>query len=170
LLRRIELAKAGEHVLRRAVLCSLGSQLYGFNRVNVSATVTSQQFDFSSQNPVPEMANAPNAVAVRSTPTAVKQFNIESEFRELTKKWKSERGATSFSTKICTHPAYQRIIGLGLPVVPLILAELQRELDHWFWALTAITGEDPVLPESRGRVTDMANQWLKWGREHGYIR
>ena len=34
---------------------------------------------------------------------------------------------------------YQRIIGMGLPVVPLILEELEREPDQWFWALEAIT-------------------------------
>ncbi len=37
---------------------------------------------------------------------------------------------------------YQRIIGIGWPVVPLILDELQREPDQWFWALEAITDEN----------------------------
>jgi len=66
------------------------------------------------------------------------------------------------------HPAYQQIIGLGPPALPLILAELDRELDHWFWALKAISGEDPVPIESRGNMREMANAWLKWGREKGY--
>jgi hypothetical protein len=29
---------------------------------------------------------------------------------------------------------YQRIIGLGLPLEPMILAELNREAKLWFWA------------------------------------
>ena len=40
--------------------------------------------------------------------------------------------------------SYQKIIGMGPAVVPLILSELQKEPDHWFWALEAITDENPV--------------------------
>jgi hypothetical protein len=46
------------------------------------------------------------------------------------------------------HPAYQRIIEMGQPVMPLIFRELEREPDHWFWALQSITGENPVKLES----------------------
>ncbi len=67
------------------------------------------------------------------------------------------------------HPAYQRIIGLGPAVIPLILADLARQPDHWFWALRALTGEDPVPAEARGRVKAMADAWLQWGRENGYL-
>ena len=65
------------------------------------------------------------------------------------------------------HPAYQQIIGMGPAVVPLLLRELEREVDHWFWALKAITGADPVPPASRGKVREMAEAWLRWGREQG---
>jgi hypothetical protein len=58
------------------------------------------------------------------------------------------------------HPAYQQIIGLGPAGVPLLLRELEREPDHWFWALRAITGEDPVPEEARGRLREMAAAWL----------
>ena len=47
---------------------------------------------------------------------------------------------------------YQQIIGLGSCAVPLILAELRRETDHWSWALEAITGESPVPNEVAGNV------------------
>jgi hypothetical protein len=66
-------------------------------------------------------------------------------------------------------PAYQQIIGMGPAVLPLLLDELAREPDHWFWALWAITGSDPVPSESRGKVGEMAQAWLKWGQEHGYL-
>jgi len=39
------------------------------------------------------------------------------------------------------------MIGLGWPVVPLILEELNREPNQWFWALEAITEQNPVPPE-----------------------
>jgi hypothetical protein len=64
------------------------------------------------------------------------------------------------------HPAYQQIIGMGVDALPLILRELEREPDHWFWALEAITGENPVPPTDRGRLNEMARAWLRWASEH----
>lgn len=68
------------------------------------------------------------------------------------------------------HPAYQRIIGMGEQVVPLLLQELERQPNHWFWALKAITGASPIKPEHRGRISQMAQDWLEWGRDHGYYQ
>ena len=67
------------------------------------------------------------------------------------------------------HPAYQSIIRMGPAVVPLILRELQREPDYWFWALTAITGENPVPPEDAGDLDRMTDAWLAQGRARGYL-
>ncbi len=94
--------------------------------------------------------------------------DVEERFQRLASIWKAERGPTSSITAIATHPAYQQIIGMGPAVIPFILRELERELDHWFWALKAITGEDPIPPESRGKMRAMAEAWLRWGRERGY--
>jgi hypothetical protein len=66
------------------------------------------------------------------------------------------------------HSAYQQIIGLGAECVPLLLAELERTPDHWFWALRSITGENPVRPEHRGKLALMAKDWIDWGRGQGY--
>ena len=65
------------------------------------------------------------------------------------------------------QPSYQRIIAMGDEAVPLILAELDRHLDHWFWALHSITGVDPVPEDSQGNTSEMANAWLEWGRQRG---
>jgi hypothetical protein len=97
------------------------------------------------------------------------QENIEPEFNRLVGEWKASRHATSFSRDLVT-PAYLRIIGLGPKVLPLILRELGKELDHWFLALKSVSGEDPVPPQSRGKIQEMANAWLKWGREKGHVR
>jgi hypothetical protein len=66
------------------------------------------------------------------------------------------------------HSAYQKIIGLGAAAVPLLLAELRREPDDWFWALHAVTGADPVPEANRGNLPAMTEAWLQWGREKGY--
>jgi hypothetical protein len=71
---------------------------------------------------------------------------------------------------MASHPAYKEIIGMGQEVVPLLLAELKRKPDFWFAALRAITGEDPVPPESAGRIKEMAQAWVEWGRSKGYIK
>ncbi len=65
------------------------------------------------------------------------------------------------------HPAYQRIIGMGPEVVPLLLRELERTRDHWLWALHAITGEDPAKPQDGFEAA--VDAWLDWGRRNRYI-
>jgi hypothetical protein len=67
------------------------------------------------------------------------------------------------------HPAYQQIIGMGERVVPVLLRELERRPNHWFWALKAITRQDPVPDEARGDFDAMVGAWLRWGRTQGYI-
>jgi hypothetical protein len=94
------------------------------------------------------------------------------EFQALVKDWRSSRGARSTMAEMAMLPAYQSIIGMGRDVVPLILAELKSEgdaPDHWFWALAAITRANPVLPNSRGKIREMAKAWLEWGEKAGYV-
>jgi hypothetical protein len=95
--------------------------------------------------------------------------DISLEFEKLKKTWKSEKRAFSSTSDYAVHPAYQGIIGLGESALPLILAELRRERDSWFWALAAISRENPVPPESRGNLEKMSEAWLAWGRVKGYI-
>ncbi len=53
-------------------------------------------------------------------------------FRALVEEWKRETRYRSFSPQIALHPAYQRIIGMGLDGLSLILRELQTAPHHWF--------------------------------------
>ena len=92
----------------------------------------------------------------------------ESRFRDLVCEWKKATLFTSSITEIATRPAYQQIIGMGKAALPLIFAELRREPDHWFWALKAITGDDPVPPAARGDMERMAQAWLVWAKNRGY--
>jgi len=89
------------------------------------------------------------------------------EFRQLAENWRRETAVHSSVHRIVLHPAYQRIIGMGPAVIPFILGELRERPGHWFWALHAITGEDPVTPGAAfGEAVDA---WLNWGRTKGYI-
>jgi hypothetical protein len=101
-------------------------------------------------------------------PTEAAEPTREQRFRALVALWKRERGPYSSSAQLAQHPAYQQIIGMGPEVIPLLLRELEQEPDHWFRALHALTGANPVPAASRGKVREMAEAWLKWGREQGY--
>jgi len=89
-------------------------------------------------------------------------------FDTLAQQWKHETAHHSNIAKRALHPAYQEIIGMGERVVPLLLAELRREPDDWFWALHAITGANPVPAASRGNLRAMAEAWVQWGLAKGY--
>lgn len=94
----------------------------------------------------------------------------ENKFTELAEKWYRETLHSSAYLDKVTHPAYQQIIGLGKGVIPLILNELQDEPVEWFWALRALTGEDPTTPEQAGKRDEMAKAWLNWGKENNYVK
>jgi hypothetical protein len=113
------------------------------------------------------LARFPTAVAVRSQ--GVINLVPDSTFAELASTWRSETGHLSSITQKAIHPAYQRIIGMGERALPLILRELQARRGHWFWALHAITGEDPVPPEDAGDVDKMRDAWLELGRIRGWL-
>ncbi|HEY9613032.1 hypothetical protein, partial [Allocoleopsis sp.] len=89
-------------------------------------------------------------------------------FETLASEWKEQVGGSSFVVEKTNHPAYQKIIEMGSVVVPFLLRELEQKPTHWFEALKAITGANPVQPEQRGRTKQMAQAWLQWGREQGY--
>jgi hypothetical protein len=88
-------------------------------------------------------------------------------FHELADRWRAETVVLSDVTKKAMNRSYQQVIGLGPGVLPLILRELERDPDDWFWALSAITRENPIKPEHAGNMDLMARDWLDWGKEHG---
>ena len=95
--------------------------------------------------------------------------DLKERFKRLATQWRENSRYLSNTAQIAMLAPYQRIIGMGLPAVPLILEELRHEPDQWFWALEAITEENPVPPEAAGKVKLMAEAWLEWGQRKGYI-
>ncbi len=75
--------------------------------------------------------------------------DIPTRFSKLTEAWREETGGLSSPSQIAAHPAYQQIISMGRPVLPLIREELQASGGHWYVALHAITGDSPVPPRRR---------------------
>lgn len=84
------------------------------------------------------------------------------------RKW--QRETCNLSGGAETHESYRAIIALGKNVLPYIFASLEFEADWWFAALSEITGENPVKRKDRGKLAAMSSAWLRWGRDHGYLR
>jgi hypothetical protein len=137
-------------------LSTFDTLLFGFSTttqhgVSGESTSVGQAWESAYHHYIAPISRAPLAV----------------RFADLAETWKEERGASSSLTEIVLQPAYQRIIGLGPTVVPSILAELAATPDHWFWALTAITGTNPIPDEAAGDLSAMTQAWLDWGEREG---
>jgi hypothetical protein len=94
-------------------------------------------------------------------------YDRRNRFENLVREWRRETRYSSSLARIVMHPAYQAIIGMGEPAVPLIFEDLNRNGGHWFWALHAITQADPA--EAGDDFAAAAHAWLAWGRAHGYL-
>jgi len=108
--------------------------------------------------------------AILKTYSITRSFRLpeQYEFCRLAAEWKYDTYWTSSVTKKVLHPCYQKIIGMGPIAVGWILETMSHEVDFWFDALTAITGEQPVPIEHAGDIQAMTNDWLEWGRRNGY--
>jgi hypothetical protein len=100
-----------------------------------------------------------------------KRISAEKRFNKFAKTWKLETELVSKVTKKFMHPAYQKIIGMGESAIPLILKDLiENGPEDWFWALTAITDENPIREDIAGNMVAMTEAWLQWGRKAGYLK
>ncbi len=105
-----------------------------------------------------------------SVATASAPADIRERFQRLAAEWKEQSRYLSNTAQMAMLKPYQQIIALGWPAVPLILEELQREPRQWFWALEAITDENPVPSEAAGKVRLMAQAWIEWGKRQGHLK
>jgi hypothetical protein len=102
--------------------------------------------------------------------TPVSRELVSARFAGLASTWREETAVTSSFTDMVLNSAYQQIIALGPDVVPIILRALERRPDHWFWALSALTGANPIPAEAAGDLPRMTDAWLQWGRAQGILR
>src|SRR5688500_1203231 len=93
------------------------------------------------------------------------RLTTEDRFRRLAAEWKEQARYLSDSRRMAMLRPYQAIIGMGLPVVPLILEDLKRGPEHWFYALEVITDENPVPADAGGDMRRITDAWLAWGRQ-----
>jgi transcriptional regulator with GAF, ATPase, and Fis domain len=109
------------------------------------------------------------AILVNKQTRAERLRKVES----LAEHWINETSHLSSTHEAIIHPSYQRIIGMGQDVIPFLLKNIKETKSlsgRWFWALKAISGEDPVPEDSRGKSQEMIDAWLHWGIQKGYIK
>ena len=93
---------------------------------------------------------------------------LESEFNTLSKQWRDETFFLSSLSEICFHPAYQTIMAMGKEAVPFILKDLEKQLNHWFYALRYIARND--VANGAENLEDARQRWLTWGRKEKYLK
>lgn len=101
------------------------------------------------------------------SPASSVRESLQKRFDRLLRRWREETQFVSSTTEIAVHPAYQAIIGMGPAALPMILEDLRTNGGHWFWALKAVSDEDPVPAADRGVVSKMTTAWLRWGEQKG---
>lgn len=104
---------------------------------------------------------------IRSSEHAQWQPNLsESRFDLLANMWRTETTTMSLEHDVVLHPAYQEIIGMGAVALPYIFRELEERPALWFWALRAITNENPISSSQEGDVEAMRKSWLVWAHKN----
>jgi len=83
-------------------------------------------------------------------------------FYRNVRRWRFDTSMVSSVDKAVAHPAFREIVDMGERVVPLIISEIRTRPDMLMIALQLITGADPVQPRHRGRVNEMASDWIDW--------
>lgn len=89
-----------------------------------------------------------------------KQFDFYSSI------WKDETIFFSSISEITNNSAYISIISLGQEVLPLIIDDLKISDSHWFYALEALTGCNPIKENHKGIIPLMKNDWIEWAKEN----
>lgn len=98
-----------------------------------------------------------------------KQNKFKDKFDNLSRKWKEETLITSSVSEIISNKSYLEIIDMGREVLPLIFQDLKSDPAFWFFALEKLTGFNPIESSHRGIIKLMKEDWLKWGKENGYV-
>ncbi len=95
--------------------------------------------------------------------------SIKKEFLIFKDSWLNEIMLSSNTSDIINNKHYYSIIKLGKDVIPYILEDLRQNNNHWFSALTKITGDNPVPVEHLGNISKMTNDWIAWGKTNGWL-
>ena len=95
------------------------------------------------------------------------EADLEKEFNVLVAQWREDTFFYSSLTKQFSHPAYVRIMAMGKEGISLVLREMQKSQDNWFYALRFMAGED--VSKGTKDFDEAKTAWIEWGYKHNYI-
>lgn len=129
---------------------------------------TTAPVNIASQSPFPNLHRTIEVVSLSrlQEDAGFTAEGLRSLFNGLVEVWNKDTMMSSSMREICTHGAYQRVIGLGIAAVPLIMERIKEGDRHWGWALTSITGENPA--EHCDSLQEASEAWLEWGAQKGF--
>ncbi len=97
---------------------------------------------------------------------SVYKQQLKEKFEAYTSIWITETMFSSSVHEIINNSAYRSIVKLGKDVIPFIIEELKKEENHWFYALEALTGQNPIKQEHRGIIRLMKSDWIEWAEKN----
>lgn len=103
---------------------------------------------------------------------ATYKLALKDIFESRVRDWMEDTEWASSISTITEHRQFTELVNMGTIIIPFVLERLAAgELNaHWFPLLKDLAGgNDPVPPQYRGRVQQMANEWLAWGRQRNLI-
>ena len=143
---------------------------FGFSPERVAPKVSYRRFSITGDHPETEIYRLTLEGNLCVFCSALPDRRVEDRFAELVAEWRRETGGLSSPRAIAAHPAYQQIIEMGEPIIPMIFQELQENGGWWYPALRALTGENPVPEAAKGRPPLNRDAWLEWGRRNGHLQ
>jgi hypothetical protein len=88
--------------------------------------------------------------------------SIKALFNYYYEEWEEETKYQSSTDVIASSSFFNEIVALGKDAVPYIIEVLRDSPSFLIIALYKITGENPVKPDHRGRIKEMAGDWIEW--------
>jgi hypothetical protein len=132
-------------------------------------TCGKRQFVFASAKWIGDSRNEAGVSGYALLSKVIWGESYRERFERLKREWKEDTKHLSSPIERARHPAYEAIIGMGIPAVPLMLEDLRNGVEHWFWALKTITDVDPTDPAHQGNLEKMAADWVDWGKRKGFL-
>jgi len=148
--------------------------ILSFSQLNLEkmpSYVTSSISDIEVRNPLQDVYEIRDSIVVglmTGIVMAYRENNFAIRFKELASQIEEDCILLSSPSQIALHPAYQKIIGMGEKIIPLLIEKLNSTPTIWFWALESITGINPVPKVHRGDVSLMIEDWQNWFNESKY--
>src|SRR3989338_972459 len=116
-----------------------------------------------------EFMEYPDPAKYPSANQSFEPSTLERQFESLTKQWIQDTSYHTSPTLITRHPAYQGLLKLGKPILPLVIRNLEIRPGNWFHLLADLADANPVPHVHRGNIFMMRHYWLNWARKNGYL-